>query len=94
MKSAYSVVRKMLLTEKGTRLAEIGNKYLFKVDLNANKQEIKKAIEELFGVKVESVNTMRRLGKKKRERSMSFGKTADWKRAVVTLADGETIDLT
>jgi large subunit ribosomal protein L23 len=54
---------------------------------------VKQAVEQLFNVKVVSVNTMNRQGKKKRERTASFGKTADWKRAVVTLADGNSIDL-
>ena len=94
MKDAYSIVKRLLLTEKGTRLSETENKYLFKVAPRANKMEIKQAVEKLFDVKVTKVNTMNRKGKKKRERTRSFGRTANWHRAVVTLKDGDSIDLT
>lgn len=94
MKEVYDVVKGLLLTEKGTRLSAEENKYLFKVHPNANKVDVKRAIEELFNVHVEKVNTMNRQGKKKRERTVNFGKTASWKRAVVTLKEGESIDLT
>ncbi len=60
----------------------------------ANKIEIKQAVEELFNVNVTKVNTMNRQGKRKRERTSRYGRTSDWKRAVVTLKEGETIDLT
>lgn len=93
MKNVYQVIDKVMLTEKGTRLSEEENKYIFKVNPAANKAEIKQAVEELFNVKVASVNTMTRLGKKKRERTANFGRTAGWKRAVVTLAEGSSIDL-
>ena len=92
MKDVYEVIDRALLTEKGTRLAEEENKYIFRVNPDANKVEIKQAVEELFKVKVVSVNTMNRQGKKKRQRTASSGKTADWKRAVVTLAEGSQID--
>lgn len=92
MKDVYQVIQKVLLTEKGTRLSEEENKYIFRVDPAANKAEIKQAVEELFKVKVTSVNTMKRQGKKKRERTPSSGRTANWKRAVVTLAEGSKID--
>lgn len=85
MKNSADVIKKVLLTEKGTRLAEEQNKYLFRVAREANKVEIKKAVEELFNVRVMAVNTMRRKGKKKRERTAHFGTTAAWKRAVVTV---------
>ena len=92
MKDVYQVIQKVLLTEKGTRLSEEENKYVFNVHPDANKAEIKQAVEELFRVKVLAVNTMNRAGKKKRERTQSFGRTAAWKRAVVTLAEGSKID--
>lgn len=92
MKDVYQVIQKVMLTEKGTRLSETENKYIFNVSPAANKAEIKQAVEELFKVKVTAVNTMKRLGKKKRERTSSFGHTAGWKRAVVTLAEGSKID--
>ena len=93
MKDAYSIIQRYLVTEQGTSLKEKENKYLFKVDPRANKLEIKRAIEQLFGVKVLSVNTMIRKGKKKRERTRNFGSTSDWHRAVVTLKEGESISL-
>lgn len=94
MKEAQHTVKNIIVTEKGTRLTEKENKYLFRVDPAANKVDIKRAVEQLFGVKVDAVNTMRRKGKRKRERTMRYGRTSGWKRAVVTLKDGETIDLT
>ncbi len=94
MKQAQQVVKTIMVTEKGTRLTEQQNQYVFKVFDNANKLEIKDAVEALFGVKVTQVNTMRRKGKRKRERTMRYGRTAGWKRAVVTLQDGDQIDLT
>lgn len=93
MKDIYQVIQKVTLTEKGTRLSEAENKYVFNVNPSANKAEIKQAVEELFKVKVAAVNTMKRQGKKKRERTPSSGCTAGWKRAVVTLAEGSKIDL-
>ena len=93
MKAASNIVKQILLTEKGTRLSELENKYLFKVAINSNKLEIKKAVEELLDVKVIAVNTMRRKGKKKRERTANNGKTAAWKRAVVTLHEDDKISM-
>ena len=93
MKNSADVIKKILLTEKGTQLSEEQNKYLFKVAKEANKMEIKKAVEALFNVRVMAVNTMRRKGKKKRQRTASFGTTASWKRAVVTLHKEDSINL-
>ena len=93
MKNSADVIKKILLTEKGTRLSEEQNKYLFRVAKEANKVEIKKAVEELFNVRVMAVNTMRRKGKKKRERTAHYGMTASWKRAVVTLHAEDSINL-
>lgn len=93
MRSPYQLIDRIQFTEKGTRMTETENKYLFRVAMDANKVEIKKAIEDLFGVHVLKVNTMVRKGKRKRERTVRFGKQADWKRAIVTLAEGETIDV-
>ncbi len=94
MKPAHQVVERILLTEKGTLLTETQNTYLFRVTPASNKREIKDAVETLFKVKVASVRTMNRQGKNKRERSPNYGRTNAWKRAVVTLAEGNTIDLT
>ena len=94
MKDPQSIIKQMLMTEKGTRLTADANQYLFWVDAQANKIEIKRAVEVVFKVKVSKVNTMNRKGKNKRVRTMNYGKTSDWKRAVVTLREGEKIDLT
>jgi len=94
MKQDYQIVERILLTEKGTRLTESENKFIFRVHPQANKNEIAGAVERLFKVKVDTVNTMNRKGKKKRQRTANFGRTAHWKKAVVTLAAGSTIDLT
>lgn len=87
------VIQELQVTEKGTMLQSAQNKYFFRVNLAANKLQIKQAVEERFGVKVASVNTLRYEGKRKRERSVRFGRRADWKRAVVTLREGSSIDL-
>ena len=89
-----AVIHKVQLTEKGAALSEAHNKYLFRVAKGANKLEIKQAVEALYKVSVTGVNTMNYLGKRKRERRMDFGKRSDWKRAVVTLKDGDTLDFT
>ena len=93
MKNSSDLIKAVLLTEKGTRLSEEENKYLFRVAMTANKIEIKRAVEELFSVRVMAVNTMRRKGKKKRERTANYGITAAWKRAVVTLHADDSISL-
>ena len=93
MKDSRSIIKKIQVTEKGTLLAE-ANKYLFEVAPSSNKVEIKRAVESLFDVKVTQVNTMNYDGKKKRQRTAKYGKRSDWKRAVVTLADGNRIDMT
>ena len=93
MKNSADLIKAVLLTEKGTQLSEEENKYLFRVSMTANKIEIKRAVEELFSVRVMAVNTMRRKGKKKRERTASYGTTAAWKRAVVTLHADDSINL-
>jgi large subunit ribosomal protein L23 len=93
MKNSADIIKKILLTEKGTMLSEEQNKFLFKVAIDANKVEIKRAVEELFSVRVMAVNTMRRKGKKKRQRTAQYGTTAAWKRAVVTLNAEDSINL-
>ena len=93
MRNSADIIKQVLLTEKGTMLSELQNKYLFKVSMDANKVEIKRAVEELFNVRVMAVNTMRRKGKKKRQRTAQYGKTAAWKRAVVTLNAEDSINL-
>ena len=87
----YDIIIKPIISEKSMDQAA-DKKYTFKVSLDANKIEIKKAVEEIFGVKVEKVTTMRVLGKIKRMGATS-GKRADWKKAVVKLtADSKTTE--
>ncbi len=93
MREPQQIINGAVITEKGTRQTELHNQYLFKVDRHANKIEIKYAVESLFKVTVTEVNTMNRPGKKRRERTMRFGRTASWKKAVVTVKEGETIEL-
>ncbi|MCL5781155.1 MAG: 50S ribosomal protein L23 [Bacillota bacterium] len=91
MKNPRDILIKPVVTEKSTGLlAE--NKYTFIVDLNANKTEIKKAVEDIFKVKVEKVNTMRVKGKLKRVRQFT-GRTPDRKKAIVTLKEGDKIEI-
>ena len=91
MKDARSIILKPIVTEKGSRLRETGNKYVFKVATGANRIEIKRAVEEIFHVKVKGVRTMVAHGKVKRM-GMFSGKRPDWKKAVVTLKAGNKIE--
>lgn len=93
MKHTYDVIKNPLLTEKGAVLQADNNKYMFKVDPRCNKKEIKDAVEKIYNVKVLKVHTMNVGGKLKRVR-YDFGKTPDWKKAIVTLKSGDTIDYT
>lgn len=93
MHEPYDLIKTVRLTEKGTLLTEKHNQYVFRVATHANKIQIKHAIEKLFSKKVVRVNTCNYAGKKKRERRADYGRTAHWKKAFVTLAPGETIDL-
>lgn len=94
MKSPYHIVKYPLITEKSTILREEKDKYTFRVDKRANKLEIKDAIETIFpGVEVVAVNTMNVRGKPKILRSSGRKRKADWKKAIVTLSPGNTIDI-
>jgi large subunit ribosomal protein L23 len=88
----YDVILAPLITEKATNASEHG-KVMFKVALNATKPQIKEAVEKLFDVKVKSVNTLRRRGKWKTFKGR-VGRQSDSKRAIVTLEEGQTIDVT
>jgi large subunit ribosomal protein L23 len=90
--SHYDVIVSPVITEKST-LASEHNQVVFKVAKNATKPEIKKAVESLFGVKVKAVNTLVRKGKEKRFRGV-LGRQSDIKKAIVTLAEGQSIDVT
>jgi large subunit ribosomal protein L23 len=91
MMNAHQIILRPLITEKNTNLMAY-NKYSFEVDRSANKTQIKRAIEEIFKVSVTKVHTMNMRGKMRR-RGMRFGYTADWKKAIVTLAEGDRIEL-
>jgi large subunit ribosomal protein L23 len=93
MKEPTQIVANIRLTVKASLLGERNNQYVFRVATDANKIEIKQAIEKLFGKKVVRVNTAQYAGKKKRERRADFGRKTHWKKAVVTLAEGEKIEL-
>tara|TARA_B100000315_G_scaffold254143_1_gene294541 strand:- start:1638 stop:1916 length:279 start_codon:yes stop_codon:yes gene_type:complete len=88
----YEIIRAPVITEKSTIISE-HNQVSFKVPLDASKPEIKAAIEGLFKVKVMAVNTLRQKGKVKRFRG-HLGKQSDYKKAIITLADGDSIDIT
>jgi large subunit ribosomal protein L23 len=90
MKAYHHLIRGSIITEKTHALKELGNKVTFKVAVKANKIEIRKAVEEIFKVKVLRVNTIRMRGKKKRM-GRTEGVRPDWKKAIVTLAPGEKI---
>jgi large subunit ribosomal protein L23 len=93
MHLSTQIIRNVRLTEKAALLSEGLNKYVFEVAPHANKIEIRKAIEELFGKRVVSVNTSHCAGKQRRKRTAHAGRTANWKKAIVTLAAGERLEL-
>jgi large subunit ribosomal protein L23 len=94
-RDAYAIIKKPRITEKSTALSEKNNAYTFEVAPDANKIEIRHAVEDLFKVKVAKVHTVNVKGKPKlvRRRGMNWGRTADWKKAIVTLKEGSKIDL-
>ena len=89
----YSIIKSPYLTEKVSTLMGEGNQYAFKVDINATKLQIKKAIEGYFSVDVEDVNVIKVKGKTKRSR-YRIRKKSDWKKAYVKLAQGQSIEVT
>ena len=88
----YDLIRSPLITEKATAASE-HNQVIFRVPLTATKREVKAAVEGLFAVKVEAVNTIRVEGKSKRFRG-HLGRRSDYKKAIVTLAEGSRVDVT
>ncbi len=88
----YDVIRVPRITEKGTRLKEKNNVLTFEVKTDANKIQVRKAIEAIFKVKVADITTVKSAGKKKRM-GQRVGRTSDWKKAYVTLKAGEKIDI-
>ena len=88
MNEAYHIIRRPVITEKSTRLKDTNREICFEVARDANKTEIKKAVEYLFKIKVESVRTQRQHGKEKRV-GRNVGRKSDWKKAYVKLKAGE-----
>ena len=92
MKTAYDIIIRPVITEQSMEDTAM-KKYVFQVAVDANKVEIAKAVEEIFGVKVEKVNTINMDGKKKRTGAYPVGRRASWKKAMVKLtADSKTIE--
>jgi large subunit ribosomal protein L23 len=91
MRSMYDVVKRPIISEKSTALAEVAGRYVFEVSVQANKQEIRDAVQKLFNVKVSKVHTMIMQGKMKRVGRFET-KRSNWKKALVTLAEGQKID--
>lgn len=93
MKSAYEIIRKPLVTEKSMGLQQ-KNVYTFVVDIKANKPEVKRAVESAFNVKVDKVRVEVNKGKQKRMKNMLLsGRRKDWKKAYVTLQEGQRLDI-
>src|SRR5712671_6161856 len=92
--NAFEIIKTVRLTEKGTRQAEKFNQYTVVADRRANKIQIRQAVQDLFKVKVTKVNTLNVRGKFRRQRTTQAGKAPDWKKAIVTLKEGDKIVLT
>jgi large subunit ribosomal protein L23 len=88
---AYQIIRRPIVTEKGSALKDDNNQLVFEVDLDSNKSEVRKAVEKLFKVKVLSVRTQNRSGKRKRL-GRTIGRRRNWKKAIVTLREGDRVD--
>lgn len=93
MKDLFHVIKNVRMSEKATYLNEINNEIVLDVDRNANKIEIKKAVETLLGKKVSDVRTLNVRGKAKRRRRADEGRTNNIKKAIVRLKEGESLDL-
>lgn len=91
MRKVYDVIKRPIISEKSTALAEVANRYAFEVAPQANKQEIREAVQALFNVKVREVRTMVMHGKMKTVGRFQT-KRSNWKKALVTLAEGQKID--
>ena len=90
----FDIVKTVRLTEKGTHLSAKFNQYTIVADRRASKIEIRHAVEKLFGVKVLKVNTQNISGKLRRQHTAAAGRDPNWKKAIVTLKEGDKIQLT
>jgi large subunit ribosomal protein L23 len=91
---SFEIIKTVRLTEKGTRQAEKYNQYTVVADPRANKTQIRNAVQDLFKVKVTRVNTLNVRGKFRRQRTTQAGQSSNWKKAIVTLKEGDKISLT
>ena len=92
--NAFDIIKTVRLTEKGTRQSEKYNQYTIVADRLATKPQIKQAVQELFKVKVVAINTLNVRGKARRQRTIQAGNAPSWKKAIVTLKEGDKIVLT
>ena len=92
--NSFEIIKTVRLTEKGTKQGESFNQYTVVTDPRANKTQIRSAVQELFKVKVTRVNTLNVRGKPRRQRTYQAGTAPDWKKAIVTLKEGDKITLT
>jgi large subunit ribosomal protein L23 len=92
--NTFDIIKTARLTEKGTRQGEKYNQYTVVADPRATKQQIRQAVQDLFKVKVTKVNTLNVRGKARRQRTPAAGRTNNWKKAIVTLKEGDKIVLT
>ncbi len=91
---SFQIIRTVRLTEKGTRQGDKYNQYTIVADPRANKTQIRRAVQDLFKVKVTKINTLNVRGKARRQRTTQAGRASNWKKAIVTLKDGDKIALT
>lgn len=92
--NSFEIIKTVRMTEKGSTQSEKFNQYTVVADRRANKVQIRQAVQELFKVKVTRVNTLNVRGKDRRQRTAQAGKDPNWKKAVVTLKQGDKISLT
>jgi large subunit ribosomal protein L23 len=92
--NSFEIIKTVRMTEKGTAQGEKFNQYTVVADRRANKIQIRQAVQELFKVRVVKVNTLNVRGKDRRQRTVQAGKAPDWKKAIVTLKEGDKISLT
>ena len=91
--TSFDIIKTIRITEKSTLQADKHNQYTVVTDRRATAPQIKRAVQELFKVKVQRVNTLNVQGKARRQNTAAAGRTSDWKKAIVTLKEGEKIDL-
>lgn len=91
--NSFEIIKTVRVTEKGARQSEKLNQYTVVADRRANKIQIRQAVQELFKVKVVKVNTLNVRGKARRQRTLQAGSAPDWKKAIVTLKEGDKISL-